>query len=91
MGRIHSLASPSLAHQSLTPLSLAAASKHDQGQPPFLEQRFFLSESTEPGGQKVPFLEQNIEKTERPGCSVINKHVQPWTACFMCGILESFL
>ena len=51
---------------------------------------FLPSESTDPAGRKFLFLEQNIEKTERPGRSAINKHVQPWTACFMCGILESF-
>ena len=51
---------------------------------------FLHSESTDPGGQKVPFLEQNIEKTKRPRCSAVNKHAQSWTACFIYGILESF-
>ena len=55
-----------------------------------LDNVFFPRESTDPAGQKVPFLEQNIEKTKRPGCSAVNKHTQSWTACFIYGILESF-
>ena len=51
---------------------------------------FLPSESTDPAGQKVPFLGQNIEKTKRPGCSAVNKHAQSWTACFIYGILKSF-
>jgi hypothetical protein len=55
-----------------------------------LENVFLPSESSDPGGQKVPFFEQNVEKTERPRCSAVNKHAQSWTACFIYGILESF-
>ena len=36
---------------------------------------FLPSGSTDPAGRKILFLEQNIEKTERPGRSAINKHV----------------
>ena len=88
----HPVPGKSISSQSIPdPQPQAARAKEaDHGQPPSLEQSFFHSESTDPAGCKILFLEQNIKKTERPGCSADNKDAQSWTACFMYGILESF-